>query len=196
MSHRENPGLRSLTERTALTAGWYGSWGQVTEDKRLAWLLERGIDFDGTQYLTEKQFEAKYRDKKRVMPYLAINEYLRGADMVRVVPVEAPRNYTADISLRKGSAKDASLPVVVRKTELEKDYPYLTKELANEIGKSTNFVARAAQNLGLKGDDKYHQAVRSSKSGSIHRYSEAAKQLLQKKISDDPGYNPYREGPK
>ena len=30
MSNRENPGLRSLTERTVLTAGWYGSWGQVT----------------------------------------------------------------------------------------------------------------------------------------------------------------------
>ena len=75
------------------------------------------------------------------MPYLAINRFLRNSDMVRIVPVEAPRNYTADISLRKGSTKDSSLPVVVKKTELEKDYPYLTKELSNDIGKSVNFIA-------------------------------------------------------
>lgn len=163
-----------------------------SSDKKLAWLLERGIEFDGTQYLTEKQFEAKYRDKKKVIPYLAINGFLRNSDMVRIVPVEAPRNYTADISLRKGSAKDASLPVVVKKTELEKDYPYLTKELSDEIGKSLNFTAKSAQVLGLKGDAKYHQAIRSSKSGEVHRYSEAAKQLLLKKLADEPEYSPYK----
>lgn len=161
-------------------------------DKKLVWLLERGIEFDGTQYITESQFEGKYRNKKRVMPYLSINRFLRTADMVRIVPVEAPRNYTADISLRKGSTKDASLPVIVKKTELEKDYPYLTKELAENIGKSTNFVAKAAQHLGLKGDPKYHQAIRSSKSGEIHRYSDAAKQALENRIAEDASYSPYK----
>lgn len=160
-------------------------------DKKLAWLLERGIAFDGNQYITEKQFEAKYRGKKRIMPYLSINKYLRNADMIRIVPVEAPRNYTADISLRKGSPKDASLPVVVKRTDLERDYPYLTKELANEIGKGLNFVAKSAQDLGLKGNPTYHQAIRSSKSGGVQRYSEAAKQFLQKKFADDPEYSPY-----
>lgn len=161
-------------------------------DKRLAWLLERGIEFDGSQYITESQFEGKYRSKKRVMPYLAINRFLRGSDMVRIVPVQAPRNYTADISLRKGSAKDSSLPVVVKKTELEKDYPYLTKELGLKVGKSTNFVAMAAQDLGLKGDPKYHQAIRSSKSGQIHRYSDAAWQVLANKIAENTNYSPYK----
>jgi len=159
-------------------------------DKTIAWLLERGITFDGSEYLTQKQFEAKYKNKKKVMPYLGINDFVRNTDMVRIVPVEAPRNYTADISLRKGSARDSSLPVVVKKTELETDYPYLTKELAGEIGKSINFVARAAQELNLKGDPKYHQAIRSSKSGSIQRYSEAAKQLFIKKLKDEPEYKP------
>ena len=159
-------------------------------DKKLVWLLERGITFDGNDYITQKQFEAKYRDKKKIMPHLGINDFLRTTDMVRIVPVEAPRNYTADITLRKGSPRDSSLPVIVKKTELETDYPYLTKELATEIGKSTNFVARAAQKLNLKGDPKYHQAIRSSKSGAVQRYSEAAKQLLMKKLFEDPAYNP------
>lgn len=159
-------------------------------DKKLVWLLERGVAFDGNDYITQKQFEAKYKGKKKIMPHLGINEFLRGADMVRIVPVEAPRNYTADLTLRKGSPRDSSLPVIVKKTELETDYPYLTKELAVELGKSTNFVARAAQKLNLKGDPKYHQAIRSSKSGAVQRYSEAAKQLLVRKLVEDPGFNP------
>jgi hypothetical protein len=159
-------------------------------DKTIAWLLERGITFDGSEYLTEKQFESKYKNKKKIMPYLGINDFIRSADMVRIVPVEAPRNYTADITLRKGSPKDSSLPVIVKKTEIETDYPYLTKELGKEINKSINFVARAAQHLNLKGNPKYHQSIRSSKSGSIQRYSEAAKQLLIQKIANEPEYRP------
>ncbi len=159
-------------------------------DKTLVWLLERGIAFDGSEYITEKQFESKYRGKKKIMPYLGINDFLRNTDMVRIVPVEAPRNYTADISLRKGSPRDSSLPVIVKKTELETDYPYLTKELANEVGKSVSYVARTAQQLNLKGDPKYHQAIRSSKSGAVQRYSEAAKQFFLRKLAEEPSYKP------
>jgi hypothetical protein len=161
-------------------------------DKRLIWLLERGIEFDGNSYITEKQFEQKYRDKKRIMPYLCIGEFLKGAEMVRIIPVEAPRNFTADITLRKGSAKDSSLPVIVKKTDLEQDYPYLTKELARLVGRNQSFVAKAVASLGLKGNPKYHQAVRSSRSGQIHRYSEAAKARLEHKLRADPDFNPYR----
>ena len=97
--------------------------------KRLVWLLERGIEFNGEKYLTQRQFEQKFKNKKKTMSYLQVGEYLKSAEMVRIVPIEAPRNYTADIKLRKGSAADSSLPVVVEKTNIEEDYPYLTKEL-------------------------------------------------------------------
>ena len=100
--------------------------------------------------------------------------------MVRIVPVEAPKNYTADLVLRKGNSNDLSLPVVLKRTDLEKDYPYLTNELATLIGKNTNFVAKAVSVLGLKGNERFHQTIRSSKSGEIQRYSEAAKSRLQK----------------
>ena len=160
--------------------------------KQLVWLLERGIAFDGEKYMTERQFDAKIRGKRRTMPYLEIGKYLKDADMVRIIPVEAPKNYTANINLRKGSAKDTSLPVVVKRTDLETDYPYLTHELGEIIGKSTNYVAKAASTLGLKGDEKYHQSVRSSKSGEIHRYSEATKSKMEQKIAEDPNFNPYR----
>ena len=159
--------------------------------KKLVWLLERGITFDGGSYLTQKQFEAKIKGKSRMLPYLDLGKHLKQSDMVRIIPVEAPKNYTADLTLRKGSANDSSLPVVVKRTDLEKDYPYLTSELARSVGKNTNFVAKAAVVLGLKGNERFHQTIRSSKSGEIHRYSEAAKSRLQQKLAEDPAFNPY-----
>ncbi|WP_156885317.1 DUF3644 domain-containing protein [Acidihalobacter ferrooxydans] len=160
--------------------------------KKLVWLLERGIAFDGRKYLTQKQFDAKLKGKSRTLPYLELGMHMKESDMVRIIPVEAPKNYTADLTLRKGSPNDSSLPVVVKRTDPEKDYPYLTSELANIIGKSTQFVAKAAADLGLKGNDKFHQTIRTSRSGKIQRYSEAAKSRLQQKLKKDPAYNPYQ----
>ncbi len=162
-------------------------------DKKLIWLLERGIAFDGSSYLSETQFDKRYLDKKKVLSYLALNKFVKNADMVRVVPVQAPHNYTADINLRKGSARDSSLPILVKRTEIEEDYTYLTNELARKIGKNANWVSRAAPILGMKNNEKYHQAVRSSATGSIQRYSEAALQLLKKKLIEDPTFNPYKK---
>jgi ABC-type nitrate/sulfonate/bicarbonate transport system substrate-binding protein len=110
------------------------------------------------------------------------------------VPIQAPKNYTADITLRKGNAADSSLPVLVRRTDLEKDYPLLTKELAAKIEKSQNWTARASSLLGLKGDPKYHQAVRASSTSLVHRYSAAAVQILKEKLQAEPDFDPYHPG--
>ena len=163
-------------------------------DRKLAWLLERGIRFDGASYQTARQFEASYRGRHRVMPYLAIGKFMEEGEMVRIVAVEAPKNFTADIRLRKGSARDASLPVMVKKADPEKDYPYLTSNLADELGKNTNFVAKASSVLGLKGDKQFHQEIRASKSSSIQRYSPAALDRLRQVLRDNPDYNPYKAG--
>jgi hypothetical protein len=160
-------------------------------DRRLVWLLERGVAFDGSAYLTEKQVEAKYRGKKKILPHLALNDFVRTADMVRIVPVEAPKNFTADLTLRRGSAADASLPVVVKKTDLESDYPHLTREVGALIGKSQNWTARAADVLNLKGDSKYHQQIRASRTGFIQRYSDAAVQKLKAHLAEHPNFDPY-----
>lgn len=160
-------------------------------DRRLVWLLERGIAFDGGSYLTEKQVEAKYRDKGRIMPHLRLGDFVRNADMVRIVPLQAPKNFTADVTLRRGSASDSSLPVVVKKTELENDYPYLTRELGELLGKNQSWVAKAVTVLGLRGDPKFHQPIRVSRTSHVQRYSEAALQRLQKELAQDPSFNPY-----
>ena len=111
--------------------------------------------------------------------------------MIRIVPVQAPRNFTADISLRKGSAADSSLPVLVKKTDIEVDYPLLTRELGLKVGKSQNWAARAVTVLNLKGDPKYHQPVRAGQKALIHRYSAAAEAALREKLVAEPGFDPY-----
>ncbi len=163
-------------------------------DKRLVWLLERGIQFDGESYITEAQFTQKYKGKKKILPHLQLNRFVRNTEMVRIVPIQAPRNFTADITLRKGNAADSSLPVLVKKTDIEADYPMLTKELGAKIGKNQNWTAKAVTILGMKGDPKYHQAVRGSAKSLIHRYSAATEGALRAKLAAEPAFDPYHPG--
>jgi hypothetical protein len=161
-------------------------------DKQLVWLLERGVRFDGATYINQDQFEAQYRQKKRILPHLQIGDFIKNTDMVRIVPVQAPKNYTADITLRKGCKRNTSLPVVIKITNLEEDYPYLTRDIAVRLGKGQNYIAKTISLLGLKGDFTYHQAVRSSQTGAIQRYSPAALNKISVHLRNNPGFNPYK----
>jgi hypothetical protein len=109
------------------------------------------------------------------------------------VPVQAPKNYTADIVLRKGKQTDNTLPVVFKRTDIEKDYPYLTTEISNQTGKTINFIACLAKELGLKGNEKYHQSLRTSKSGKVNRYTQSAMDYIKKYIKEHPEYTPYKK---
>jgi hypothetical protein len=162
------------------------------DPKKLVWLLERGIKFDGLKYISQKQFEAQYRRKRKILPHLAISNFLKGTEMVRVVAIQAPRNFTADISLRKGKRADASLPVAIKKTDLEADYPYLTREIADKLGKNSNFISATIRFLSIKGNSQFHQSVRASKNSVVHRYSEAALQKIEDYLSKNPNFNPYK----
>ena len=165
------------------------------QDKDLVWLLERGTRFvDTNQYLSQNEFEKLYKNKKKIAPHLKINSHIEGADMVRIVPVQAPRNYTADVTLRKGSGKlKGTLPVTVQKSNFETDYPHLTGDIAKEVDKKTNFVAKTMSNLGLKGNPEYHHPVRTSKNGCVQRYSPAALSYVKNHLKNNPNYNPYKK---
>jgi hypothetical protein len=170
-----------------------GRFKKNKNDRKLTWLLERGMKFEeGTEYKSQVQFEKEYRTKSRILPHLNIGKFIKNTEMVRLIPIQAPRNFTADITLRKGSSMDSSLPVQVRRTEIESDYPFMTKELANKLGKNPNFIATMIKNFGYKGNTKYHQSVRSSKSSSIQRYSNAVLKELKEYLDKYPNYNPYK----
>lgn len=116
------------------------------------------------------------------MPHLEISDFIKNTDMVRIVPVQAPKNYTADILLRKGDKRDASLPVQVVKTNVEADYPFLTIELAENLGRNQSFMASSIKYLGLKGNSRYNQSARSSKNNETQRYSQAALERIRKQF--------------
>jgi len=163
------------------------------EQKKLVWLLERGVQFDGTQYITQAQFEAQYRRKRRILPNLALHNFIKKSEMVRIVAVQAPRNYTADINLRKGNKADSSLPVAIKRTDIETDYPYLTREIGEKLGQSAHFIAATIKFLEIKGNDQFHQAVRSSKLSVIHRYSQNAFNKIKDLLERNPSFSPYAE---
>lgn len=162
------------------------------EGKKLIWLLERGIKYDSGNYISQKDFEKLYKKKRKIMPHLQISKFIKNTEMVRIVAVQAPKNYTADISLRKGSASNSSLPVHIKKTNVETDFPFLTGDIADRVGKNSNFIAYTIKCLKLKGNSKYHQPIRTSKSGYIQRYSQEALTLINKYIMDHPDFNPYK----
>jgi len=94
--------------------------------------------------------------------------------------------------LRKGDKRDSSLPVVIKKSDVDRDYPYLTSELAQHIGRSTNYTAKLAEHLGIKGDERYHHAFKGSRTSTIQKYSEMAKEKMLETLVREPDYNPYQ----
>lgn len=168
-----------------------------SSNKELIWLLERGVRYaESGEYISQKKFEKLYMSKKKIMPYLSIKKYIQNADMIKIVFIQAPSNHTADINIKKAprnqQAKD-SLPVIIRKTDIENDYPYLTQDLAEKLGKDLIFVAEMTKDLGLKGDSEYHQQIRTSRKKGVQRYSEKVLGFLQNHLKKDPSYNPYKQ---
>lgn len=162
--------------------------------QELVWLLERGVRYvDNETYISQSDFQKLYKEKRKIMPHLKVGNYIDNAEMVCIVPIQAPKNFTADINLRKGPNNlKGSLPLTIKKTKIEDDYQFLTRDIAKLIGKSTNFVAKAMSDLNLKGNEEYHQSIRTSQNSKVQRYSQSALSFLQKYIKNNPGYNPYK----
>lgn len=164
-----------------------------TKERELVWLLERGIRFKGGQYMSQETFdnEVKKLKNKKFLPHLQLGKFVKEAEMVVVVPVQAPKGYTADIKLRKGSKSGSALPVMIKKTDIDEDYPYLTGELARKLQKNNYFIAKMMIKLGLKNNSEYHQPIRTSQRGIVNRYSEKAYQKLHEYLAVNPNYSPY-----
>ncbi len=59
--------------------------------------------------------------------------------------------------------------------------------------RSTNFVGKCADILNLKGNMEYHQAIRSSRSGRVQKYSQKAFKYLKNYLEKNPNFNPYKK---
>ncbi len=76
--------------------------------------------------------------------------------------------------------------------DLEKLYPYTTKQLGITLGKNQNWAARAVKVLGLKESREYSYSLKISKNSRHYIYSEKALQRIQNELGRDSDWNPYR----
>lgn len=163
------------------------------ETKKLVWLLERGVCFEGDNFISQAEFEKKYQSKYKPMSYLKLNQFIKQSNMLRIVPVQAPKNFTADITLRKGKIQaNESLPVIYKSSDPEQTHPYLASNIAKEVGKSQQFISQLIKYLQLKGNDQYHLKITVSKSSATNKYSEAALNKIQTFLKEYPNFNPWK----
>jgi hypothetical protein len=162
------------------------------DSKRLIWLLEKGLSFDGLKYMNQEQFEKIIRKEQRPFTKLKLQKQITNGENIRFVPVQAPRNYTADICLRKGPRNGEGLPVVFRKENPTETHPHLTKDLAKLLGKTPNWVAMTVRIIGVFGDSRYHFKISTSSKTEHHRYSEEALGKLKDLLTKNPNFNPYK----
>jgi len=92
--------------------------------------------------------------------------------------------------------KKKGLPVYIEKETLDPNilYPYQTKDLANILNKSSNYVQQLIKVLNLKDDPKYNYNYKNS-SGQIvlRKYNDECLNYLRKFLIKNPNLNPWRE---
>lgn len=162
-------------------------------------LLDRGCEFIDMQHLSKMKTKdewveniKKMSKKSRVAYHLPIYDYLGKQDNIRLVPVHVARGHTAAVNVHP--TKNPNAPVLIKKTDPFKDYPFLTKEIASKIGKSQNWTALAIRNLNLTGEEYcYRITVSLSKAHKgVPRYSDKALNFLKDYLLKNPDYSPYQ----
>lgn len=149
------------------------------KDIRLAYLLERGVVFSGSEYIKQSEFDKQLFDKKSLRPLykLKLGNYARRAEMIVVVPIQAPSGTQADIKLSK-TQKSSAISVKFDKRATDDDYPYLTQDLTSKLGISRTRVLNKIKELNIKGNSLYHQKVRTGSNSCSHKYSDQCLNFL------------------
>lgn len=76
--------------------------------------------------------------------------------------------------------------------DINEEYPYTAKTLGRVIGKNQNWVAKAAQVLGLKENKIYCQPVKGATGEiALYKYSKEAAKRLEEETRNNPEFNPY-----
>lgn len=162
-----------------------------SDQKKLVWLLEREIEsLTSDKMLSQPKFEQKYKNQKRYITHLKIKDYIDKIHNVRIVAIQAPKNYSADLVLRKGDKNDNTLPVVQKTVDIDNEYPLFTKDIVGKLGKNIPFWSRVINDLGLRGDSKFHIEIKSSKKTVTQRYSNEIINILSNFLKEHPDYKP------
>ena len=155
--------------------------------RRLLYLLERGVKYNGTDYVSQDDFEHEFKKQKnkRLINRSELGKFISKADLIKVIFIQAPKNHTINVDIAKGrhTTKEA-LPVITRRTDINKDYPYLLSTLSEKLGIGRNIVLKKIKQEAMKGNNKYHQEIKVGRTSSSHKYSDAAYQFLKVKLAE------------
>ena len=79
--------------------------------------------------------------------------------------------------------------------DIEKQYPYTTKDLGRVLGKGQNWAARAARVLGVREDPEFWWGwkKKGARDFAVQLYSERALEAMRAKLAEDPGWSPYKK---
>lgn len=170
-----------------------------TENNRLLYLLDRGVDYSAKPSAIKMQELDTWQNrikklprKSRVAMHLPIYKHMNDVEDVRFVPVEVRRGYKAEVNITKTKNKNEATSVIIKKTDPNIDYPHRTIELADKLGKNQNFVAVMSRKLDIRKNSDYCYVIRTSKSGEVPKYSDAALTYMKNYLDTHPDYNPYR----
>ncbi len=83
---------------------------------------------------------------------------------------------TGDINL----AEEVPVPNI----EPDVNYPYLQKDLAEKLGIERQLVYALVWKMQMKGQKKYHLSISSSRSTTIHKFSDIALQYMAEVLND------------
>lgn len=160
------------------------------DDLKAAYLLERGVQFSGSEYIKQSDFNKTLLSKSTTRPMfkLKMGEYSRRGEMIVVVPIQAPTGTSADIKLTKSNT--GALTVKFDKRATDEDYPHLASDLSAKLGKTRYFVQRMVKDLNIKQNPLYHQQVRVSSKSSVHKYSDACLNFMRNHLAANPSYTP------
>lgn len=168
-----------------------------SENNKLLYLLERGVDFanrpEGSLMQSKNAWFTKMKKlPKRSRPamHLQVYKHLNEINDIRFVPVETARGDKAEVRVTKTKNKKEALSVLIKKSDPNRDYPHLTSELAKKLGKSTNFIAATSKFLKMKENKEYCYIVKMGKTSSV-KYSDKALTYLKSLFEKDKNFTPY-----
>jgi hypothetical protein len=168
------------------------------EKNKILYLLDRACNFaeDGSnkKMLNYKKWQDEIKKlprKSRISRHLNIYNYLNKQDDIRIIPIQIAKGYKPEIEIKK--TNNSLAPVLIKKTDPNIDYPHLTSDLANKLGKDLSFIAKATRKLGVIENKEYCTKIRTNRSGQgIPKYSDKALNYLKDYLDKHPDFSPYR----
>jgi hypothetical protein len=166
-----------------------------TQQNQLLYLLDRGCEFIDNTSANSMKSKIDWDDKIRRMPkksrmayHLSVYDYISNQDNVRIVPVHVAKGYSASMDVHP--SKNPNAPVIIKKTDPNKDYPHFTSDLARILGKHISFISKSAKKLKLRENEQYCYLYKT-KSTEMPKYSDKALNYLKNYIDKNPDFNPY-----